>query len=55
MENLDALELSRKLREETSQILNDLTLQEKLKLFEKTKARYAEKIKHNNIMQKTSK
>ena len=49
MDNIDALALSRKLREETSQALNHLNWQEKLELFNKAKNRYIEKINKNNV------
>ena len=50
MDNLDALELSRKLREETSQALNRLQWQDKLELFNKAKNKYKEQINKNNIL-----
>ena len=50
MKSLDALQISRKLREETSQRLNNLSWQEKLKLFEETKNMYKDKIEKNNIL-----
>jgi|APSaa5957512622_1039677.scaffolds.fasta_scaffold258959_1 hypothetical protein len=55
MENLDAIELSRKLREETGKKLNNLSRQEKLNLFREIKTKYEEKIERNNILTKTSK
>ena len=53
MENLDAIELSRKLREETGKKLNNLSRQEKLNLFREIKTKYEEKIERNNILTKT--
>lgn len=55
MENLDALELSRELREETGKKLNNLSWQEKLDLFQEIKMQYNDKIVKNDISLKTSK